>query len=671
MVIWSDTLFAPLTIQSTELHLTPMEAFGIPMMTLLTTLTFTAAFGFVALASSRIGQALGRWGLPNITGYLLAGLLAGPFVLGLLPREANDALRFVDDMALAVIAFVAGSELYLKEMRHRLKSITFITASVIVVSFPLIVASIFLLTRWIPFTSALPAPTRLAVGMLGGVILLAASPPSTIAVIKETRAKGHYTSTILGVTVTMDVIIIVMFAIAVALGGPLVMGETINALFVVALILDLGVAVGGGYVVSKLLQMILGAPWQRPIKAGLVLLVGYGIFLFADRLADISHAALPFEIHAEPLLLAMTAGFLVTNFSPYRNELGRVLHDVEPVVYIAFFTLTGLTLNLDILFGTLTFALLLFVVRLIGLALGSWLGGRFAQASDRVQRFTWLGLSAQAGIALGLAREVAVVFPSLGDAFATLIIAVIVLNQVLGPLFFKWALRRLGETHLPEVSEPDLVRDVLILGIEPQSLTLARQLELQGWRVAMADTDVSHVPRLPEANISCYHVPTIASAGLERLLTARTDALVAMLPDDADNLRALELAYEKGVPRLVVRPQTMALAESFSQLGALIVDPTSAMVNLLTQSVRAPQSAAMLLHLAANREIVQVTISNPDIDGLLLRDLRLPTDVLCVDVTRDGNLILPNGYTRLRLHDEVTLMGAEDSLEEAVLRLGY
>ncbi len=640
-------------------------------MTLLTTMTFTAGFGLIALASARIGQTLARWGLPNITGYLLAGLLAGPFVLNLLPREADDALHFVDDIALAVIAFVAGSELYLKEMRRRLRSITLITASVIAVSLPLIIVAIFVLTRSIPFTRDLPVTTRLAVGILGGVILLAASPPSTIAVIKETRAKGNYTSTILGVTVTMDVVIIVLFAIAVALGGPLVMGEAMDGLFVVALLVDLGVAVGGGYLVSKLLQMILGAPWQRSMKAGLVLLVGYGIFLFADWLVNVSHAALPFDIHAEPLLMAMTAGFLVTNTSPYRNELGRVLHDVEPVVYIAFFTLTGLTLNLDILLGTLTFALALFAVRLVGLGLGSWLGGRFAQAPDRIQRFTWLGLSAQAGIALGLAREVAVVFPTLGDTFATLIISVIVLNQVLGPLFFKWALRRLGETHLPQEGEPDPVRDVLILGIEPQSLELGRQLTHQGWRVVMADTDASHVAWLSDEGPVGHHAPTISPAGLAGLLNTRTDALVAMLPNDADNLRALEMAYEKGVSRLVVRPQGMTRAESFRQLGALIVDPTSAMVNLLTQLVRAPQSAAMLLHLAAGREMVQVTISNPDIDGLLLRDLRLPTDVLCVDVTRDGNVIWPNGYTRLRLHDEVTLMGAEDSLQEAVLKMGY
>jgi Trk K+ transport system NAD-binding subunit len=92
---------------------------------------------------------------------------------------------------------------------------------------------------------------------------------------------------------------------------------------------------------------------------------------------------------------------------------------------------------------------------------------------------------------------------------------------------------------------------------------------------------------------------------------------------------------------------------------------------LLDQSIRATQTAAVLLHQNSGREMIQVTIKNREIDGLLVRDLRLPTDVLLLDVTRNGQSVVPNGYTKLMLEDEVTLIGHEPSLDEVTLRLGY
>ena len=121
----------------------------------------------------------------------------------------------------------------------------------------------------------------------------------------------------------------------------------------------------------------------------------------------------------------------------------------------------------------------------------------------------------------------------------------------------------------------------------------------------------------------------------------------------------------------MVRPNDLGRSDQLNEYGALIVEPTSAMVYLLEQTVRAPQSAAVLLHPDSGRDLVQITVNNPDVDGQLLRDLRLPTDVLFLDVTREGDVILPNGYTRLRSGDEITLIGREPSLGEAMIKLGF
>lgn len=624
------------------------------------------------MTAKQVGAWFSRIGLPYITGYLLTGAIAGPFVLGLLPEESTATLRYIDEISLGIIAFVAGSELYLKEIRSRIKSIAWISGSMLVFGVIISGVALFFLTELIPFTQGMDTASRLAVAILGSIILLALSPASTIAVIKEVRAKGPFTSTILGVTVTMDVIIIIAFAVGVAIASALLDGMGFNISVIGLLVLDLALALGFGYAVGKVLNLILGTKLNHWVKIGLVVLVGYLIFVISFAIVDISIAFLPFEIHIEPLLVAVIGGFMVTNFTTHRDEFEEVLHDVGPFVYVAFFTLTGIAIKLDVLLATWPIAVALFAIRIVSIFIGSYVGSRMAGETKEMQRYAWLALITQAGIALGLAREVAIEFPSLGDAFATMVISVVVLNEIFGPLFCKLALRRVGEANLPVAASPDEVRDAVILGIEKQSLELARELQQHNWQIVMADTDQSHVVNVDGQTVDEYYLEAINRETLATVLSTSTDALVAMLPDDDDNYLASKLAIESfGVQRLIVRPNDMSQAKRFTDLGALVVNPASAMVNLLAQSVRAPQSTAILLHQDSGREIMQVTVSNPDMDGVLIRDLRLPADVLMLEVARNGYTIVPSGYTPIKLSDEVTLLGEPESLSEATLKLGF
>lgn len=636
------------------------------------TVIYTIGFVFICLASHRIGKLVSIIKLPYITGYLFAGALVGSFALDFIPSSASEQLRFIDELALAVIAFMAGSELYLKEIRRRLNSILWSTGGIVVFALTLGAVAIYIMTEWIPFTQGMETTSRFAVALLGSTVLLALSPPSTIAVIKEVRAKGPFTRMALSVTVFMDVVIIVLFAISTSIASALLTGVGIDLSFIALLALDLSLALGIGYLVGHLLKGVMGTRIPDWLKTILVLAVGYGIFFLGGQVKKLSVDYLGFEIYIEPLLIALIGGFFITNFTAFRDSFEHILHKVGPAVYVAFFTLTGLSLKLDILWATLPIAMALFGVRMLGIFIGSYAGSTLAKESQEFRRFSWMSFITQAGIALGLAREVAVQFPALGDAFATLIISVIVLNEIFGPLFLKAALKRAGETNLPEDTQrSNEQRDVLILGIEGQSLALARQLREEGWSVLLADTDASHVKAGRIEGVQEHHVSSVEKEALANLLNGRTDALVTLLPNDADNLKACEVAFEKGVPRLVVRPDDLSMTEAFQGLGVRIVDTASAMVNLLDQAVRAPQSAALMLHQDPDRDVVQVTISSPDIDGLYVRDLRLPNDVLLIDVTRNGESIVPSGYTVIRLQDEVTLLGPSESLEDVTLRLGY
>jgi len=227
-----------------------------------------------------------------------------------------------------------------------------------------------------------------------------------------------------------------------------------------------------GITVGKLLQHILSLRVRSEFKAGLILLLGYTVFALAAVVRDLSHShVLPVEIFLEPLLISLIGGFFVTNFSRYRSEFAKVLHDVSPPIYVVFFTLTGASLALDVMITVWPIALILFLIRLVGIFIGSFVGGTIAGDPVKHNKMSWMAYITQAGVGLGLAKEVAVEFPVWGPSFATMIIAVIVMNQIIGPPFFKWVLHRVGEAHdRADGSDYGGNRKAIIFGSEDQDI---------------------------------------------------------------------------------------------------------------------------------------------------------------------------------------------------------
>lgn len=632
------------------------------------TLNLALGFGLVCLAAYQIGIWFSAIGLPKITGYLAVGALIGTFGLDLIPTAAAADLRFIDELSLGVIAFVAGSELYLPQIRSRLRTISLMTSGIVATGLVLLGTGIFWLSGIVDLGRDFSVEERLTVAILGCAVLLALSPPSTIAVIKEVRARGPFTSTILSVTVVMDVVVIVLFAVAsgVAVAVLTDAGLNLGSLGVIAV--DIGIALLLGFLVGKALGWMLSQRWNRLAKIGLLVTLGIGIFAVAGVIDEWTAENFFFEIYIEPLLLAMVAGFVVTNATDHRDQFESLLHDMGPVVYVAFFTLTGLSLKLDILLELLPAAIALFVIRMVAIAIGSAAGARAAGSSRLLVLTSWRGLITQAGIALGLAREAAVQFPELGASFSTLIISVVVLNEIIGPLLLKGALRSAKEIDGGSGEH----RDAVLFGIEQSSLSLARSLEGAGWAVILADLDPEQVRRAQDEGFTAVHLPSTAEDDIDTLLSSEVDALVAMSGSDEDDLRLVRRAIEThGVQRVVARLDDLAHAGDVRDLGALVVDHSSAMVNLLEQAVRSPQSAELLLHADPNREAVQITVTSGDVIGQEIRRLRLPQDVLVVAVARGNQTIVPNGFTKLRRNDELSLVGSPESLVEVTMQVGF
>lgn len=632
-------------------------------------LTYFTGFLIISFASKGIGDFFNRFKLPLISGFLFTGIIAGPYVLGLIELEALENIRFIDEIALAVIAFAAGNELYIKELRDRLKSISWITAGLVVSTFTLGSLTLLLFADAIPFLQDISLTGRVAVAILAGAILVARSPSSAIAIVNELRARGPFTRTVLGVTVIMDVVVIVLFGISTSVADALLTDVAFNFGFVLLLVFELTVSLGLGYLLYRILQLILSARVHQYLKTALVLGLGYSIFLFSAFLREFTHQQLPFEVLVEPLLVCMIGGFLISSFSNYRDDFSRILLQVSPVIYILFFTLTGAGLALDVLLSTWPIALALFAVRLGGIFIGSFGGGMIAKDPMQHNRLGWMAYVTQAGVGLGLAKEVATEFPPWGDAFATVIISVIVVNQIVGPPFFKWVINRVGESHVRATPAAfDGVQDALIFGLKAQSVTLARQLQKHDWEVKLVCRDPSEVNKIDAEDLEVTLVDNLDLKTLQDLDAANADAIVCFLPNDiAYNI--LEMAYDHfGTQTLVARLRDCIDYERFQKLGVLIVEPQTAVVSLLEHFVRAPVGTSLLLGRDEGQDMIDLEVRNPNIAGMTLRELRLPLDVLVLSIQRDGHTLVSRGFTKYQLGDRVTMVGPREKLKEVALR---
>ena len=638
----------------------------------MTTVALIVAFLFISLAANHIGLFATKAKLPLITGYLIAGAVVGPFVLGWITMDSVRSLAVVDHLALAFIAFAAGGELYLKEVRSKLKSITYTTIGLVLSTFTLSTITVLLISDYIPFLADFSFTGRLAVAFMAAAILVARSPSSAIAIINELRARGSFTKTTLGVTVVMDAVVIILFALCASIAHPLINSVDFNVLLILQVVLDLLVSLNVGYITGKILAWVVETNIHRKFKIIIILAIGFFIFWISGVLKNFSHDYLHWPIHIESLLTCMIAGFVVTNTSPRRSEFEHALKEVAPVIYLVFFTLIGASLAFDSLIQLWPIALVLFVVRLLGIIIGSVSGGLVTKSPRQHVRVAWMAYVTQAGVGLGLAKDVAAEFPSFGSDFATMIIAVIVINQIVGPPLFKFAIKKVGESHLAATAKPDEIRNAIIIGIDDQSLALAQQLISHNWVVVMADTDKSHVTPLENGDIDVHHIKNIDEKTLTELIPKTTDALVAMMGDDEANYRVCEFSYERlGVSRLIVRLNDLSQSSKFDKISALVVEPASAMVNLLDQFVRLPQLASLLLHRDQEQEVVQITVADRDIEGLPLRELRLPSSVRVLGITRENHAIVVHGHTILRHHDEVTLVGDQEHLDQVASRWGY
>ena len=632
-------------------------------------LTILLGFVIITVSSNQIAKFFQKHKLPLISGLIFTGILAGPYVTGLLDLEAKDRLFFINETALSFIAFAAGAELYLRELRSRIRSIKWNTFGHLVITFIMGVVGVFFLSDYIPYMRDLNSSSQLGIALITGVIFVARSPASAIAIINELRAKGPFVQTVMGVTVLKDFLVIILFSICLSISNTLISHKIFDILEFFILLADLTLSfIIGFYFYGLLLKLVLRSTIQKNAKTFFVLLIGYSSYLLAKELKIYSLEFYGHTLSLEPLLMCILASLYVTNFTRYRPEFLKILEDISVPIYALFFTFTGATLSVNVIVNVIGVAFMLFALRMVTMVIGGYTGGLLARDPMKFNHVGWMAYVTQAGVALGLTTIISKEFPGWGEQFATVIIALIVINQFVGPPLFKFAVFRVGENrNKAPTQELEGLREAIIVGYESQSVALAHQLVDKGWNVQLATKKEEGSFQAPK-DIKIVYIKDVSEEEFRKMDAHRMGTIITMLSDE-ENLEICDMAYHKfGTKDLVTRLNHRNNSESFLNMGVKIVDPSTAIVSLLDHFVRSPQAASLLLGMKKGQDSRDVQLRNPDLHGILLRDLRLPSDVIILSVVRDKQTIITHGYTRLRINDTITAVGSIKSLNNVQLK---
>lgn len=365
--------------------------------------------------------------LPNVTGYILAGVLIGPCVLKLIPETVQNGMDFVTDVALAFIAFGVGKYFKLGRLRKNGRSVLILTV------FESLIAAL-LVFLVMAFVFRLPIPFSLLLGAIGS----ATAPASTIMTIRQYKAKGQFVDILLQIVALDDAVALLAFSVCAAIAQAMEGGGGISPKAVLLPILWNLLALAAGALAGFLLHKLIGENRSSQHRLVLVTALLLSITGFCTAL-DIS-----------PLLACMVMGAVYINVSGNKKVFKQV-NGFTPPIQLLFFVLSGMRMDLTALKAAGLIGVVYFLVRIIGKYAGAWLGAVLGKASVPIRRYLGLALIPQAGVSIGLALLGQRILPAeSGALLSTIILSSGVLYEMIGPACAKAAIFLSGSVPKPE-----------------------------------------------------------------------------------------------------------------------------------------------------------------------------------------------------------------------------
>ena len=373
----------------------------------------------LALLSSKL-MKLAK--LPNVTGYLIVGLLAGPYVLNLIPLDTVDSLGIIPEAALGFIAFSIGAEFkfsYLKKVGKAPIIIACLESfgAVLVVDLVLIAAG-----NDVPFSLCL------------GAIAAATAPAATLMVVKQYKAHGPVTETLLPVVALDDATALMCFGILVAIAKTIEGGVGDNiAMTILKPLLEIIAALAIGIIFGILFRFLV--KWFT--GRGNRLAVTYALVFACIGLGEM--------LNVSSLLACMALGATLANTSSFADVIFEQTDRMTPPIFMMFFFLSGAALDISLIPSVGLIGFIYIIMRVVGKMLGSFTGAKLSKANKNVQKYLGFTLIPQAGVAIGLATTTMSIVPAYGPKIRTIILCGTVIYELTGPVITKLALKKAGE----------------------------------------------------------------------------------------------------------------------------------------------------------------------------------------------------------------------------------
>lgn len=371
------------------------------------------------------GMFLGRMAkhlkLPNVTGYLVAGLLLGPCVLNIVPEDFLGSISILSDVALGFIAFSIGNEFkisYFKRVG---------AAPIVIACFESLFAVLFVLGGLLLCGKELPFSLVLS------AIAAATAPAATIMVIKQYKAKGPVTETLLSVVAIDDATALILFSVCVAIAQALNHTTTSLAASLLAPLRE----VGGALLVGAILGFIFLVPMRFFKKKGNRLSLIFGFIFIGLGLAKL--------LGVSELLLCMAMGAVIANLSADVKQIMDLCDGVTPPLYMLFFVASGADLKVDVLPTVGVIGAVYIILRVVGKIIGAAVGSTVGKTSSVVKKYLGYALLPQAGVAIGLSLAAGSVVPEYAGQIRAVILCATLVYELIGPAVTKMALKGAGE----------------------------------------------------------------------------------------------------------------------------------------------------------------------------------------------------------------------------------
>lgn len=360
--------------------------------------------------------------LPNVTGYLIAGLIIGPYILNLIPKNIVTDFELISEMALAFIAFSIGSEFKLSYLKR-------------VGLTPIIIAIFEGLTATVLVTGVLVIfGFDIKISLLLGTIAAATAPAATIMVVKQFKAKGPVTETLLSVVALDDAVALIAFGFSMAIVNSMQHPGEGSAIMTVILPL---IEIIGSIVLGIILGLLFNIPLRFFKKDSNRLIIVVGFIFLGSAIASM--------LGLSSLLLCMSMGTALINTSKSGESIFKIVDNITAPIFLMFFVVSGAELDITILPSIGLIGILYVVFRVIGKISGAYIGSTLIKAPETVKKYIGFTLIPQAGVAIGLSLTASQTLPEYGKTIRAVILCATLVYELIGPAMTKIGLKKAGE----------------------------------------------------------------------------------------------------------------------------------------------------------------------------------------------------------------------------------